>query len=147
LGRVINPESASKLRNHLLQTISLALRELVQSTELDDTARDLAAFIALALVETYQSIDSSVSAWEKRGYWIKADRYRLEWMWTDSLSKRMRSALLAEDWLGIGMAALQIAEKLSSVSVPQRHKLGTPWVGAWEKLQAEENKRERNQFN
>lgn len=147
MGRVINPESASKLRNQLRQAISLALRELVQSTELNDTARDLAAFIALALVEIYQSIDSSVAAWEKRGYWIKADRYRLEWMWTDSLSNRMRSALLAEDWLGIGMAALQIAEKLSSVSVPQRHKLGTPWVGAWGKLQAEENKRERNHLN
>jgi hypothetical protein len=135
MSRVINPESASRLRTQLVQSVSLALRQLVQSTELDDEARDLAAFIAIALDEIYSSIDSSVSAWEKRGYWIKADRYRMEWSWTEQYSSEMRAAVLAGDWMGIGTAAMKVANKLSSVTVAQRNRLGTPWVGAWERMQ------------
>lgn len=134
MGRVINPESAGKDRTRLTRAVVLALKELMHQTRPDDTTRDLAAFIALALDEVSETIDASVGAWEKRGYWLKADRFRMEWAWAEKLGTAMREAVLVEDWPRVAMTAAQVTEKLKDVDVPARHKLGTPWVGAWKQL-------------
>ncbi|NLG71029.1 MAG: hypothetical protein GX495_03145 [Chloroflexi bacterium] len=134
MGRVINTENAGKERTQLTRAVVLALRELMRQTETNRETQDLAAFIVLALENIAATIDSSVEAWEKRGYWLKADRFRMDWAWTEKLSKNMRQALLAGDWPMVAVTAAQVAEKLKDVDVPQRHRLGTPWVGAWAKL-------------
>lgn len=141
MSRVINPETAGKERKQLSRGVVLALRELMSQTETNATTRDLAAFIALALSAINETIDGSVSAWEKRGYWIKADRFRMEWMWSENLGKKMEQALLAEDWASVAATAVQIGEKLNSVKLPQRHHLGTPWTGAYEKLKESQSVR------
>jgi hypothetical protein len=134
LGRVINPDGVGKERTRLTRAIVLAIRELMKQTEPTNQTRDLAAFISLALAAVDETIDVSVTAWEKRGYWLKADRFRLEWDWAKILGEKMRQALLAEDWAQVAASAVRVAEKLQSVKVPHRHRLGTPWVGAWDKL-------------
>ena len=134
MSRVINPNGVGKERTRLTRAIVLAIRELMKQTEPNNQTRDLAAFISIALQAVDETIDVSVTAWEKRGYWLKADRFRLEWDWTKLLSEKMQLALLAEDWPQVAALAVRIAEKLQNVKVPQKHRLGTPWVGAWEKL-------------
>jgi hypothetical protein len=138
LSRVINIQSAGKERTQLTRSVVLALRELMRQTDTDDLTRDLAAFIALALEEIFKTIDASVSAWEKRGYWVKADRFRMEWIWSEKLGRNMRQAVLNEDWPAVALTSAQVAEKLRDVDVPKRHQLGKPWVGAWNKLQTSE---------
>ena len=134
MSRVINPDGVGKERTRLTRAIVLAIRELMKQSEANDQTRDLAAFICVALEAVDETIDVSVTAWEKRGYWLKADRFRLEWDWAKSLSEKLRQALLAEDWPQVAALSVRVAEKLQNVKVPQRHKLGTPWVGAWKKL-------------
>lgn len=134
LGRVINPESAGKERTQWLRSVVLALRELMHQTETNAQTRDLTAYIALALDAVAQTIDSSVEAWEKRGYWLKADRFRMEWAWCEKLGGTMRQAILSEDWMQVAITTAQVMERLKDIKVPARHQLGTPWVGAWEKL-------------
>ena len=135
MGRVINPDGVGKERTRLTRAVVLALRELMRQTEPDKETRDLAAFIALALSAVSETIDTSVSAWEKRGYWIKADRFRMDWAWSEKYGKDMKQAVLEDDWGKVALTAAQVTEKLKDVKVPQRHRLGTPWVGAWDKLQ------------
>ena len=137
MGRVINPETAGKERTRLAKAVVLAIRELMRQSQPDENTRDLAAFISLALEIIAGTIDSSVVAWEKRGYWVKADRFRMEWVWASRLSGAMRQAVLAEDWLKVAQTTAQIAERLNGVQVPQRHRLGTPWVGAYQKMLGE----------
>jgi hypothetical protein len=134
LSRVIKTETAAKDRTRLTRAVVLALRELMRQTQPDDHSRDLAAFISLALLEIYQTIDASVAAWEKRGYWVKADRFRMEWEWTRTSGEKIRDAVINDDWATIAVTAAHVAQKLMSVDVPIRHKLGTPWVGAWNLL-------------
>ena len=134
MGRYINPESAGKERTQLCKAVVLSLRELMRQTEPDAHSRDLAAFIAIALEKIYESVESSVGAWEKKGYWVKADRFRLEWEWSHTMSEKMRLAVLANDWATVAMTSAQVAQRLMKVEVPIRHKLGTPWVGAWQTL-------------
>jgi hypothetical protein len=139
MSRIVNPENAGKERTRLTKAVVLAVRQLALQTEPGPAARDLAAFIVLALQTIAATIDESVAAWEKRGYWVKADKFRMEWAWAGQTAEKMKSALLAEDWAGVASAASQVAGRLSRITVPPGHRLGTPWVGAWQELQRREN--------
>jgi hypothetical protein len=131
---VINPETAGKERTQLSKAIVLALRELIRQPEPNNASRDLAAFIALALKSIDETIDSSVTAWEKRGYWVKADQFRMAWAWAGQTSSLMQQAILAEDWAAVAQQAVKVGQKLGDVKLPQRHRLGTPWEGAYVQL-------------
>jgi hypothetical protein len=137
LSRVYNPDSAGKERNILTRGIVLALRNLMKQQSTDDSTRDLAAYVALSLAEINNTIEASVSAWEKRGYWVKADKFRLEWEWTGGMSRTMSEALLKDDWATVAMTSAKVAQRLGTITVPERNRLGEPWVGAWKKLAAE----------
>ena len=134
MSRVINPESAGKLRTQLIKGIVLSIRELARQTNTGNEAKDIAAFIALALKTISDGIDASVTAWEKRDYWIKADKFRMEWLWTGPTAEKMREAVLAEDWATIASLSAQIAQKFNKIQVSDNHRLGKPWVGSYDQL-------------
>lgn len=136
MSRVINPDSAGKDRTRLSKAIVLAIRELAKQSEPTAAARDLAAFIALALSAIAEGIDSSVAAWEKRDYWVKADKFRMEWMWAGATAAKMKSALLADNWGAVAMLLPQIAGKLGKIQVSDNHRLGRPWDGAYKNLKS-----------
>ena len=134
MSRVINPESAGKDRARLSKAIVLAVRELAKQKDVTDEAKDLAAFIALALKTISKGIDASVVAWEKRDYWVKADRFRMEWVWTGQYADKMKVAIFTNDWATIAMMMPQIAMKFSKIEVSDNHRLGKPWAGAYKQL-------------
>ena len=134
MSRVINPDGAGKERNRLVKSVVLAMRELMRQPEPNDHSRDLAAYIALALLEIHETIESSVAAWEKKGYWVKADRFRMDWIWAERMGGQLREAVLNDDWATIAMTVAGLGGKLSNVDVPVRHRLGTPWEGAFRQL-------------
>jgi len=131
---IINPDSAGKERTQLSKGVVLAIRELAKQSEPGIESRDMAAFISLALAQISVGIDVSVAAWEKRGYWVKADKFRMEWLWTGTYASKMKIALLADDWATVALTMTQVAQKLARVDVPAGHRLGRPWVGAWKRL-------------
>jgi hypothetical protein len=133
---VIQTDTASKERTRLLRSIVLALRELMSQREPDAATRDLAAYLALALLEIDKTVEASVIPWEKRDYWVKADKFRMEWSWAQRSSAALSRAVLDEDWGKVAQTAAQVAMKVNSVKVPQRHGLGTPWVGAYDRLRS-----------
>lgn len=134
MSRIINPDSAGKDRTRLSKAIVLAVRELAKQSEVTQEAKDLAAFISLALKSISEGIDASVAAWEKRDYWVKADRFRMEWMWAGQYSEKMKTAVHAEDWGMVAMLSAQIAQKFGKVVIAQNHRLGKPWAGAYRQL-------------
>lgn len=134
MSRVINPNAVGKERTQLVKAIAIALRELTQQAAINALTRDLASFIALSLEEIAETIDPSVLAWEKRGYWVKADKFRMEWLWTKQYSKDLREAILNEEWAQVALISAKITERLHQTKVPARHRLGIPWTGAWDRL-------------
>ena len=134
MSRLIKTDTVGKDRTRLTKTIVLAIRELAKQTDVTAEAKDLAAFIALALQTISEGIDESVAAWEKRDYWVKADRFRMEWMWSGQYASKMKVALFTNDWGTIAMLLPQIAQKFSKIEVSDNHRLGKPWVGAFRQL-------------
>lgn len=135
MSRVINPEGAGKERTLIVRSVVVALRELMQQPEPNQQTRDLAAYVVLALCEIDRTVEVSVQAWEKRGYWLKADRFRLDWAWASRLGEAMKIAVLKEDWANVASSAGQVAQRLKDVDVPKRNGVGTPWIGARDRLE------------
>jgi hypothetical protein len=134
MSRVINPESAGKQRTQLSKAIVLAVRELARQKDVGAETRDLASFISMALQVIADGIEVSVTAWEKRDYWIKADKFRMEWIWAGQIAEKMRTSILSEDWGSVALLSAQTAQKLVKIKVSENHRLGKPWVGAFEQL-------------
>ena len=135
--RLIKTGSASKDRILLEKGVVLAIRELAKQSGMDATTRDLLAYIAVSLMAIGETIDDSVAAWEKRGYWVKADRYRMEWVWASNLGEEMKQAILRGDWGVVVTITAQVTQKMSKVKNSQRIRLGSPWVGCFEKLKSQ----------
>jgi hypothetical protein len=131
LSRVINPDSVGKERTRLIKSIVLCIRELAKQAKVTPETKDMASFIALALQSISDGVDVSVAAWEKRDYWVKADKFRMEWMWTGQSAEKMKTAVLTDDWAVIASLMPQIASKLNKVEVSDNHRLGKPWENAY----------------
>lgn len=131
MSRIVNTQSVGTERTRLTKAVVISIRELMAQGKPDSKTRDLAAFIALSLEAIADNVERTVIPWEKRDYWVKADRFRMEWVWARQLGDALRAAVLAEDWAQVAMLSAQIGEKLSKVQVSPNHRMGTPWVGAW----------------
>ena len=127
-------ESGAVIRSRLSKSIVKALRLLMQKQEPDAESRDLAAYIVLALEKITESVETTASAWEKRDYWLKADRFRQEWAWCEARSQALAAALQADDWASVAQELALIGQALSGVEVSANNRLGKPWIGAWEKF-------------
>ena len=137
MSRVINPDSSGKERTRLSKSAALAIRELASLREPGEESRDLAAFLVLALGRISETVEESVVAWEKRGYWVKADRFRMEWGWTQTKSDLLFKYLQEQNWDGIIQQVVQVSQKLSAVKVPARKPQIDPWTDAYKLLMSE----------
>jgi hypothetical protein len=106
----------------------------MKQKQVDAHSYDLAAYLVLAMRTVSNNIEKTVSAWEKKDYWIKADRFRMQWVWVNSSADKIEKALFCEDWAAIAMQAVIIAQKLNTTKVSENHRLGEPWIGAWNQL-------------
>ena len=131
MSRIVSVEGTGTERTRLVKSIVIALRELMKQKEVDAHSYDLAAYLALALRMIAKNVEKTVVAWEKKDYWLKADKFRMQWAWVSSSAEKIEKALQADDWAAIAMQAVTIAQKLNSTQVSEKHRLGTPWVGAW----------------
>ena len=141
MGRLINSESAGKDRTRLTKTVVITIRELLRQNEPGDLSRDLIACVLMSLDGIYETVDASVEAWEKRGYWLKADRFRMDWQWTKIIADKMRPMVLSENYADLIPLMVEVLQALDSVKVSENHRLGTPWTGSWAALQRSINQR------
>ena len=119
---------------YLSATSALKAEEvLVTQYKNDPTGAPFAVAIEKGFFKK-EGIDISVAAWEKRDYWIKADKFRMEWMWTGQVADKMKVAIFTNDWGTIAMLMPQIAQKFGKIMVSDNHRLGKPWVGAYQQL-------------
>ena len=134
MSRVIQTDGVGKKRSRLLRGIVISIRELMKQTKPDSKTKDLAAFISIALLAVDQTIERTVAPWEKRNYWVKADTFRQEWSWVKPTSTEMRAAALEENWSEVAGLAASVGARLAKIKVSDKHRMGKPWEGAWDKL-------------
>src|SRR6266508_2074008 len=119
VGNLINPDNAGKRRDRFTKATVLARREWVGKKKVDDEVRDLTAFIVLTLHQIHETIDETCIAWEKRDYWIKADRFRNDWFWTKTAEGKLQQAVVDNKWNLVPAVVKDMAKHLQNVTVPK----------------------------
>lgn len=134
MSRVVRAVRAGQQRRDLLRVIAAAIRAVAMAESAE--RRDLLAFIVLALGRLLESVEATAEAWERRGYWVKADRFRLEWKWVVTLLNEMTECLGRHDWAGAVAALGSASDRLRGFQVGADELAARPWSGAWEAWQA-----------
>ncbi|MDX1616582.1 MAG: hypothetical protein R3300_19905 [Candidatus Promineifilaceae bacterium] len=137
MSRVININDPTKARNSYLRSIAELLRHLAEKRELDQESKDMSAAIVYLLRATYANVDKSVKAWEKRGYWMKADRFLRQWEWTKEYAANFEDVIRNEAWDLIPRLLGELMPHLDQVSVKTFTRSPSTWRGAHQKLLAE----------
>jgi hypothetical protein len=142
LSRIIQTAgSPTTQRNRLRRTIAEALRRLMEKPAFDAESRDLTALIVFSLREIATNINQSAEAWEKRDYYIKADRFRREWEWVGPMERLLATALLYDQQDELPLLFAQLVARFQDVSVNKLTRGSRLWEGAYERLRAEQKGR------
>jgi len=134
MSRVINTERPGKIRHRYRRTIAEMLRRMSQKASLDDEVKDQAAMIVFCLHGIADTIDQAIEAWEKRDYWMKAERFREKWRWLDPMADQLSAIIYEERWDELPSALAQLMPHFSDISVKRMTRNPTMWEGAYEKL-------------
>jgi hypothetical protein len=138
MSRVVNVDSVGTQRQRFRRTIAEALRRLLTKNELDDEARDLAALIVFSLREIDRGIEQTVTAWEKRDYYLKADRFQQEWRWVTPMADELESALRERAWGRLPAALAHLMPHFTDITINRMVRSESLWYGCYEKLMAEQ---------
>ena len=136
MSRVINTNSPNKTRNHCRRTIAEILRRLSQKPRVDAESKDMAAMIVYLLRDIDASVEQTVSAWEKRGYWMKAERFLRDWEWAGETAANFEDVIRNNAWEYLPQLLAELFPRFGDVQVKKMTKSATLWTGAHERLLA-----------
>jgi hypothetical protein len=134
MSRVIHTDGPGQQRHRLRRTIAEMLRRLMRKRRFDDEARDLAALIVFSLRELAAGVDQSASAWEKRGYFLKADRFRSEWEWLEPTAAELSRLIVHEDWKRVPVVLAGLTPRFSDIRVKRLTRSSAVWQGCYDRL-------------
>jgi hypothetical protein len=133
VGRIVRTESGATRRQRILSAMAQALRAVAQRSDVSDgETREVLAFLALSLSELSESVEETAAAWERREYWLKADRFRLEWAPIQAVYGRLDLALRAGDLSQARSSGTDLARLLAEKRLRPLKSSSTPWRGAWD---------------
>jgi hypothetical protein len=128
---VFRPQSAASERRKLLQHLKLAVIATIGQTHDENAGRDLAAFTYQVLEDLAESVKATALAWEKRGYWVKADKFMAQWSWIENSCKQAAGAIERGDIQSQPLIAQKLAHHLEDIKLSYRLLNQEPWIGAW----------------
>lgn len=134
MGRVINTNSPTKIRNYNRRTIAELLQRMGRKSELDEESKDMAATIVYALRELYETADTAAKAWEKRGYWMKAERFLRQWEWTKDAAANLEDVIREEAWDLLPQLLMEIFPHFTDIEVKSLTRKADTWQGAYSRL-------------
>lgn len=137
MSRVVNVDSVGTQRQRLRRTIAEALRRLLAKGELDAEAQDLAALIVFSLRAIDQGVEQTVAAWEKRDYYLKADRFQHDWQWVAPAADELERALRQRAWERLPEILARLMPHFADITIARMVRSETLWQGCYGKLIAD----------
>ena len=137
MSRVINVNNPTKIRNQHRRTIAEILRRLSQKPEMDLEAKDMAAMLVYLLREINSGVHQSIEAWEKRGYWMKAERFLRQWEWTAESAANIEDVLRNNAWDLLPNLLAELFGQFADIQIKSMTRKSSAWRGAYQKLMSE----------
>jgi len=136
LTRIIATESVGQERHKLRRTIAEALRRMATKQTFDQESLDLAALIVFSLRRLEEGVEQTATAWEKRDYYLKADRFRREWEWLDDTAYALETALLLGNHDRVPEVLATLFPKFADMTISRYTRSSKLWEGCYQRLQS-----------
>lgn len=127
MSKIIHIDSPSKERLLLMRYGAITMRALAQQLVVDRQTPQLITFLIEILDRIMENINTSCAAWEKRDYWVKADRFRREWEWTRTSADALRVLSKNKTWDDLPLTLGKLVPRFVSISIPQKMMSEKPW--------------------
>ena len=137
MSRVINIDNPGKRRNANQRTIAELLRRLSQKSILDEDAKDMASAIVFCLREISAGVEQTVTAWEKRDYWMKAERFLREWEWAGEMAANLEDVIRHEAWDLLPGLLAELFPRYTDIQIKTMTRKSDVWQGAYQHLLAQ----------
>ena len=137
MSPVVNPSEPGTQRAQMRRTIAEILRHLMFKPRLDDETKDMAATLVYCLRAIAKTIEITAAAWEKRDYFLKADRFRLEWEWVEPAAKRLEALVRGARWEALPRELAALAPHFADVRISKMTRSAAIWESAYKRLLAE----------
>ena len=137
MSRVINTNSPTKVRNQARRTIAEMLRLLSRKPELDQETKDMAAMMVYLLREVDGSVRQTVEAWEKRGYWMKSERFLRDWEWPAEAAANLEDVIRNDAWDLFPQLLAELFPRFSDIQIKKITRSPGDWRGAHARLLSE----------
>ena len=137
MSRTFKIDSPGKVRNQVMRTAAEAIRRLSQKSALDGEAKDLVALLVYCLRQIAAGVEESARAWEKRDYWVKAERFRQRWTWAGRAAADLEDLIQKETWNLLPERLADLTPRFANVKVARLTRKPSLWAGAYERLMAE----------
>lgn len=134
MSRVINTDGPGKLRNQLMRTAAEVIRRLSYKTQVDAETRDMVATLVYCFRQVEVGIDESVRAWEKRDYWLKAEQFRIKWVWVGKAASDLEHIIRTESWDELPPLLISLLPYFDDIKVSKFTRKPSLWQGAYQRL-------------
>lgn len=134
MSRIVNTDSPGKRRSQCRRTIAELLRSLMLKRQLDDEAKDMAAALVFALRGIAESVETTTAAWEKRDYFLKADRFRSEWDWVLPAADRLKALVVQGRWRNLPQELAALAPRFADVRIAKMTRGSSTWKASYQLL-------------
>ena len=138
MSRIINTANPGSERNRLRRTIAEILRHLMFKRGVDDEVKDMTATLVYALRGIAESVEVTTDAWEKRDYYVKADRFRLEWEWVTPAARRLQALAREGRWDDLPRELAALAPHFADIRIAKMTRDPSTWASSYERLMREE---------
>ena len=138
MARVINTNSPGKQRSTLRRTVAEILRHLMLKREIDTEAKDMVAALVFSLRGIDDSVKTTLDAWEKRNYFLKADRFRIEWEWARPAAEALADLIVNEKWERLPGELAKLAPHFSDIRIAKMTRAPSVWHSSYELLLRED---------
>ena len=137
MARVINTNSPGKRRKAHIRTIAEILRLLAQQKTIDSQSKDMVAAIIFCLRGIDATVEESIVAWEKRGYWKKADDFQQKWWWCQLMANSMEEMVKADAWDQLPETMAKLFPHIADIKINKMTRKSDIWSGSYGKLMRE----------
>lgn len=137
MARIINTNSPAKRRNAHMRTIAEILRRLSQQQEITPEAKDMAAMLVYCLRGIDETVEESIGAWEKRGYWKKAADFQQKWWWASISAASIEKLIKAGEWNALPDALIKLFPHFATIQISKMTRSPQEWRGCCRRLMDE----------
>jgi hypothetical protein len=137
MARVINTNNPGKRRNSYMRTCAEILRRLSQQKEINEDTKDMIAMLVYSLRSVDETVEESIRAWEKRGYWKKADDFQQKWWWSSLMATALEKLVINDNWDALPDMMVKLFPHFADIQINKMTRNPDEWEGAYRKFMEE----------